>query len=498
MKNYIYLLLILFPILGCEQKTEIQFDSVVPVTIMELKKVSPKRETHLMGYVQPWKSEKIGFEVSGKVLSTLEVGNSVEGRIHDNNNKTIRKGSIIAQLNPARYQIAISSEVARVTGAQASLIEAQMDYERHTKLISSGSVSQAQFDKSKAAYLTAQSNLQQSEASLADAHYNFNHCTLRAPFSGVIEELFVAPGAWVQSGQAVVKLTMMKPIKVTVPVSANLAREIKSGDAVYIYPPGSTEPVGGLIDNNSIAADPETRTFNIDIFVQNLKLPVKPISAEKNQTVLKDENMMLTLNLTPEDTNSPVCVPLSSLLKDEKGYYVWRAKGQHIFEKGKALPDQFEIERINVIPGNKYRNFIIDNFRELTNSGGLKALDVVLINPPENLKNNETVIVEQTRWLFSPGDLARVRIAALEEVEGNYVPMSAIIPDTSGKYFVYLVENGKAKKIEVNIIGDYGDFRHISGKGISAGAKLITLGANYVYDGVKVSIVEKITKHPLE
>jgi len=498
MRNYIYVSLILFLIFGCERKAEKTFDSAVPVTIMELKNVSPKRETRLMGYVQPWKSEKIGFEVSGKVLSTLEVGDSVEGQIRDNKNKTIRKGSIIAQLNPARYQIAISSEVARVTGAQASLVETQMDYERHKKLISSGSVSQAKFDESKATYLTAQSQLQQSEASLADAHYNLNHCTLRAPYSGVIEELFVAPGAWVQSGQEVVKLTMMKPIKVTVPVSANLAREIKSGDAVYIFPPGSDEPVGGIIDNSSVAADPETRTFNIDIFVQNFRIPVKPIPAGKNQTVLKNENMLLTLNLAPEDTNSPVCVPLGSLLKDEKGYYVWRAKDQQVFAQGKALPDQFEIERIDVTPGNNYRNFIIDNFREITDSGGLNALDVVLVNPPENLKNNETVIVEQTRWLFSPGDLAKVQIAAIEELEGIYVPMSAIIPDTSGKYFVYIVEDGKAKKIEVNIISDYGDFRQISGKGISAGAKLITLGSNYVSDGEKVSIVEEITRHPLE
>jgi len=498
MKSYIYIFLILLLVAGCEQKAEKPFDSAVPVTIMELKKVSPKRETHLMGYVQPWKSEKIGFEVSGKVLSTLEVGNSVEGQIRDGKNKIIRKGSIIAQLNPARYQIAISSEVARVTGAQASLVEAQMDYERHKKLISSGSVSQAQFDESKAAYLTVQSELQQSEASLADAHYNFNHCTLHAPFSGVIEELFVAPGAWVQPGQAVVKLTMTKPMKVTIPVSSTLARQIKSGDAVHVYPPGSNESVGGIVDNSSIAADPATRTYNIDIFVQNMKVPIDPISVTNNQPVLKEDNIMLVLRLKTEDTNSPVCVPLNSLLKDEKGYYVWRAKDQQVFSAGKALSDQFEIERINVTPGNEYRNLMLDNFRELINPGSLEEFDIVLVDPPKNLKNNETVVIEHTRWLFTPGDLAQVRIAALETTKGNYVPMSAIIPDTTGKYFVYLVENGKAKKIEVNIISDYEDFRQIYGEGISTGAKLITLGANYVSDGVKVSIVEEITKHPLE
>lgn len=483
---------------GCDKKVEKLFNSAVPVTVMELKNVSPKRETRLMGYVKPWKSENIGFEVSGKVISTLEVGDSVEGQIRDNKNKIIRQGSIIAQLNPIRYQIAISSEVARVTGAEATLVEAHLNYARHQKLLVSGSISQAAFDNSKSAFLTAKSAYQQAEASLADARYNLNHCVLRAPYHGVIEELFVAPGAWVQSGQAVVKLTMMKPIKVTVPVSANLVRKIRSGDAVFVFPPGSSESVGGMVDNSSVAADPETRTFNIDVFVQNLKIPVKPISTENNCPILKGENMMLALHLIPEDTNSPVCAPLSSLLKDEKGYFVWRAKDQQIFLKGKALPDQFEIERINVTPGDKYRNFIIDNFRELTDSGGLKALDIVLVNPPANLKNNEKVIVEQTRWLFSPGDLAKVQIAALEEVEGNYVPMSAIIPDAFGKYFVFIVEDGKAKKIEINIIDDYGDFRQISGKGISIGAKLITLGANYVFDGTKVNIVKKISRHPLE
>ena len=465
---------------------------------MELKKISPKRESNLTGYVQPWKSEKIGFEVSGKVLSTLEVGNSVEGEIRNDKKKIISKGSIIAQLNPARYQIAISSEVARVTGAQATLVETQMDYERHKKLISSGSVSQAQYDESKATYLTAQSKLQQSEASLADAHYNLNHCTLRAPFPGVIEDLYVAPGAWVQPGQAVVKLTMMRPIKVTVPVSAKLARKIRTGDAALVFPPGSTEPIGGLIDNGAIAADPATRTFDIDIYVQNNKTSIKPVSIGKNQTVLKGENILFVLYLNPENTNSPVCVPLSSLLKDEKGYYVWHAKDQQFLPLGKVISDQFTIERVNVIPGNNYRNFMVDNFRELTDPGTLKLHDVVLANPPKGLKNNESVALENNRWLFAPGDLAQVKIGTMEGFEGYYVPMAAIIPDVSGNYFVYIVENGNSEKIQVEITGDYGEYRQITGKGIATGTKLITVGANYVSDNAKVSVIEIITKHPLE
>jgi len=498
MKNYIYLLLILFPILGCEQKTEIQFDSVVPVTIMELKKISPKRESNLTGYVQPWKSENIGFEVSGRILSTLEIGSSVEGEIRDDKKKVISKGSVIAQLNPTRYQIAISSEVARVAGTKATLVEARLDYERHKTLISSGGISQAQLDETEATYLTAQSMVQQSEASLADAHYNLNHCTLRAPFPGVIEDLYVAPGAWVQPGKAVVKLTMMKPIKVTVPVSSKLARTIRAGEAAIVFPPGSTNPIGGIIDNGAIGADPATRVFNIDIYVQNKKTPISPIDIKKGQTILKDKNILLVLYLDPEGTNSPLCVPLSSLLKDEKGYFVWYARGQKFLPLGKEIADQFTIERIDVVPGNNYRNFMVDNFRELINPGSLKIHDVVIANPPKNLKNNETVVLENNRWLFAPGDLAKVKIVTGNDAEGFYVPMTAIIPDATGNYFVYVVENGNAKKININIIGDYGEYRQITGKGISNGTKLITIGANYVFDDAKVNVIEEVSKHPFE
>lgn len=498
MKNYIYILLILLLVTGCGQEVEKSFDSAMPVTIMELKKISPKRESNLTGYVQPWKSEKIGFEVSGKVLSTLEVGNSVEGEIRNDKKKIIKKGSIIAQLNPARYQIVISSEVARVTGAQATLIEEEINYERYKKLISSGSISQAQYDEAKTTYLTAKSTLQQSEASLADAQYNQNHCTLRAPFPGVIEDLYVAPGAWVQPGQSVVKLTMMRPIKITIPVSSKLARKIRAGDAAIVFPPGSSEPIGGIIDNGAIGADPSTRTFDIDVFVQNMKVPIKPTSIGKDQTVLKGENILLVLYLNPDDTNSPVCVPLSSLLKDEKGFYVWHAKDQQFLPLGKEIADHFTIERVNVIPGNNYRNFMVDNFRELIDPGPLKLHDVVLASPPKNLKNNETVVLENNRWLFAPGDLAQVKIGTIDGAEGYYIPMTAIIPNASGKYFVYVVENEKAKKIQVEITGDYGEYRQVSGEGITVGTELITLGANYVYDGVKVSVVENISKHPLE
>ncbi len=44
-------------------------------------------------------------------IITLEIGNDVEGEIRNDKNKIIRKGTVLAQLNIARYQIAISSEL---------------------------------------------------------------------------------------------------------------------------------------------------------------------------------------------------------------------------------------------------------------------------------------------------------------------------------------------------------------------------------------------------
>ncbi len=462
-----------------------------PVSVMPLHVSSPQRELRLTGAVEPWKSESLGFEVSGKVTDTRELGELVTGRATGKDDRVLRAGDVIARIEPVRYAIAVSAAKARVTGARAALTEATLEYNRNKQLLESKSVSQSQFDSAEASYLTAKAELQQAQASLADAIHDLESCNLRAPFDGQIEEVTVSPGAWVQPGQAIVKLTMMMPIRVNVPISADLSRQLSPGDGILVYPPGSDEPQAGWIESSGVAADPATRTFTMYVFIKNARVPAKQLN-EKQQLLPKvtEEGIDIVLHHTLDDTNTPLSVPMAAVKKDDAGYYVWRGKGQRILASGETLSREFQVERVPVVPGTNYRKVIYQTFRDLIDPGTLEGYDLIVTEPPADLKDGDTLVMDQRRWLFRPGDVVQVRVTSLARPDGIYVPMSAIVPDASGRPYVYLVEDGKAKRVEVDLVGEHGEFRGIAGPGIKDGAKLILRGAHYVTDSEPVTIVE--------
>ena len=53
-----------------------------PITAISLSKTVPESSYRVSGVVKSWKTEQIGFEVSGRVLWVLEPGREAEGRIY--------------------------------------------------------------------------------------------------------------------------------------------------------------------------------------------------------------------------------------------------------------------------------------------------------------------------------------------------------------------------------------------------------------------------------
>ena len=130
----------------------------------------------------------------------------------------------------------------------------------------------AQLAASRAAVRAAEQQLEQATEDLGDA-------VLNAPFSGRITAVHIAEGAVVSAGTPVVTLTLMDPVQVQVEVSADDERAIKTGDRAIIYPKdplqgGQRVPINGIVFEKGAVADPQLRTFRIDLIVR-LTRPAK-------------------------------------------------------------------------------------------------------------------------------------------------------------------------------------------------------------------------------
>ncbi|HEX6880611.1 MAG TPA: efflux RND transporter periplasmic adaptor subunit [Terriglobales bacterium] len=150
-------------------------------------------------------------------VTTVQVGSQVSGTIAEINadfNSKVKKGQVIARIDPsifegqllqaqadlANAQANVTAAKANVAKAQATALQAKQDYERTQSLTKAGVVAQQQLDAAKATYdsdvaqvnaaqaalIQAQAQQKQKAAAVTVAQTNVNNCIIRAPIDGTV------------------------------------------------------------------------------------------------------------------------------------------------------------------------------------------------------------------------------------------------------------------------------------------------------------------------
>ncbi len=138
-------------------------------------------ETRYSGAIKADESVDVAFRLSGIVEEITQV-RGADGRIRDlQDGDIVRRGEVLARLRQNEFQ-------DQVSDADASLRQAQADYERASQLYENRSVSKAEYDAAYARYTAGRAKQSQAAISLSDA-------TLRAPLNGVIIRRTVEVGS---------------------------------------------------------------------------------------------------------------------------------------------------------------------------------------------------------------------------------------------------------------------------------------------------------------
>jgi len=158
-------------------------------------------------------------EATGTInaVTTVQVGSQVSGNIAKLNvdfNSRVKKGDVIALIDPALFQGALLQATADLENAKANLVAAKAnldkakaisvqtkaDYERSLELTRSSLLSQQQLDQAKASYdsavaaegaaaagvTQAQAQVSQKEAAVSVAKTNLDYTIIRSPTDGTV------------------------------------------------------------------------------------------------------------------------------------------------------------------------------------------------------------------------------------------------------------------------------------------------------------------------
>lgn len=533
---------------GCSSQTDSSVPRTIaprPVSVLRLAESDPARSLDITGMVGSWKTEDIGFEVSGRVQYVIEPETNVSNQTEEG-----QAVQPLARLDPERYESAVTSAKAQISTLEkqkvAAVIEegkvlpaqqaaavaeqelAQADYNRAAEAFKEGAIAKSEMDqyianlataKAKVAQLDAtkearsaeiaslDAQIQQAEAALKDAELDLKDCTLYAPFRGQIAEVQVIPGGTVQRGEPVITVQMMDPMKIEFEVSARRARQMHYKDTldiVFTRPDGSNIREEAIIYMTDAAADPSTRTFTITLLVRNRQVPAVVPDDVDATSLAKTRDIWACISGIVDDSDD-YFIEQHAIHRDDQGEYIWK-----ILESGdgptRSRGPLLNVEKVRVTAGTQNSSFLgLWTFREIAindpstfdiNTGRvLGKLDL-----PEGVTEltGNTVLFEREQWLLRPGDMVGVDLSEDRMPIGFYVPIDAI-KEESGRYYVFVVDGdaagSKASQLEVSITDGPNTLKRVEAIGdqaLTEGMQIVLGGVHYLTDGEAVNVASEV------
>jgi HlyD family secretion protein len=122
-------------------------------------------------------------------VTTVQVGSQVSGtisKLYADFNSVVKKGQLLAQLDPTFLQASVNEARANLDRAKAQVDDAQRTMTRTSALFAKELVSQSDMDVATTALQTAKASFKQNQAALDRAEVNLHYATITAPISGMV------------------------------------------------------------------------------------------------------------------------------------------------------------------------------------------------------------------------------------------------------------------------------------------------------------------------
>jgi HlyD family secretion protein len=122
-------------------------------------------------------------------VTTVQVGSQVSGiiaKLHADFNSQVKKGDLLAELDPTPFQAQVEQQQANLTKAIVDARNAEISFSRQKRLLADGLAAQSDFDSAKAAYDSAKAVVDQAKASLSQAQTNLKYTKITSPIDGTV------------------------------------------------------------------------------------------------------------------------------------------------------------------------------------------------------------------------------------------------------------------------------------------------------------------------
>jgi len=295
-------LLLLLPALlltACKEPQITQVDSELsrPVKLFTVSDAASSNIRRFPAKVEANQGSYLSFRVNGELMALPTLAG-----------QSVKKGQILAKLDPEDFKLQLSDREARFKLAKNQL-------ERTETLKTKGIASQSELDQASA-------NMQVALSALEKAQTDLEYTVLRAPFSGTVSKVFIKNYESVVAKQNIMRIETRDLMDVSIQIPEKLVARVDKNthykpSVVFDSFPNKSYQL--TLKEWDTQADPLTLSYRV---VFTLPLPT-----DFNLLAGMTGNVLIDLNKVYQRNERIFTIPTTAIFSDSsKHSFVWRYK----------------------------------------------------------------------------------------------------------------------------------------------------------------------------
>lgn len=342
--------------------------------------------------------------------NTVTIKSRVDGQLNSVNvreGQRVRKGELLAEIDPAPYQAALAQAQGQLARDQAQHANDQAQANRYNALLQAGVVSRENAQSQEALAGQSGGAIQADQAAIQAAKVNLNYTKITSPINGVVGLRQVDPGNIVHASDTngLLVVTQLEPIAVIftlpedhLPEVLDLIRQGRKLTVEAYDRSGATHLATGSVLTVDNQIDTTTGTVKVKAVFDNKDGALFP-----NQFV----NVRLVLQQRP----NAIVIPTAALLSGSEGNYVYLVKpgeppadlqppnagapeGANRQGGTKAGPGSAQKQPPFYVVAQPVKVDLTEGSQVIL-SGGVKAGDPIVVDGQEKLRSGSRVIPKE-------------------------------------------------------------------------------------------------------
>ncbi len=280
---------------GCNEP-EVKNVELPPRSIkyMKIDTLAKNATRQLAGVVKAGTSANVAFEINGSVtVMSKKIGD------------VVKKGEIIAQLDPKSIELEVKQAEFSLKQAIATLEDARSKLSQKQQLWKSRYTTKTALDTAKVNFANAEGQVGIARSQLDLRKRDLKKTSLQAPFSGTVSERPVEVFEEVKAGEAIYKLQTQGENEVEVSVPETLIGNVKVGDEVVV----NLSPLNGT-STKAIVTEVSPQAGDANAFPVTVRLEASPPELRPGMSA------QVIIAFKGEGTGKAYSIPVGALKPD--------------------------------------------------------------------------------------------------------------------------------------------------------------------------------------